>query len=200
MSRLLLASGLGLALLPCARADQTPDPPTGGGRLDLPVAGIVDRYPPYRDFCRRHPPQCDLSGPTVVAHSRELMQRLAAVNATVNREIRFATDMAQYNAEEYWALPTGGRGDCEDKALEKRRRLAAQGLARGAMRMALVFHRRLLTSHGILTVETSDGTFILDSSGDEVRRWDRVPYNFEARERPDGRWERFDQAHWTYQP
>ena len=199
--RVLLALGVGLAQLSCgARAYQTPGPPTGSGRLDLAVAEVVDRYPPYADFCRRHPRQCDLSGAAVLAYSPALMQQLALINAAVNREIRFVMDIAQYNAEEYWALPTAGRGDCEDKALEKRRRLVAQGLAPGAMRMALVFHRRLMSSHGVLTVETSAGTFVLDSSGDEVRRWDRIPYNFEARERPDGRWERFDQSQWTYEP
>lgn len=199
-TRVLLTLGVGLAqLLPVVRADQTPGLPAGSGRLDLPVAEVVDKYPPYEDFCRRHPRQCDLGGAMVLVHSPALMQQLAVVNAAVNREIRFVTDIAQYNAEEYWALPMAGRGDCEDKALEKRRRLVAQGLAPGAMRMALVFHRSLLTSHGILTVETSAGTFVLDSSDDEVRRWDRLPYNFEARERPDGRWERFDQSHWTYQ-
>jgi len=200
-TRVLLTLGVGLAqLLPVVHADQAPGLPAGSGRLDLPVAGVVDKYAPYGDFCRRHPGQCDLSGATVLVYSPALMEQLAAVNAAVNREIRFVTDIAQYNAEEYWALPAAGRGDCEDKALEKRRRLVAQGLAPGAMRMALVFHRSLLTSHGILTVETSAGTFVLDSSDDEVRRWDRVPYNFESRERPDGQWERFDQSHWTYQP
>jgi predicted transglutaminase-like cysteine proteinase len=121
------------------------------------------------------------------------------VNAAVNREIRLVLDVMQYDREEYWTLPENGRGDCEDKALEKRRRLAEMGLPRGAMRMALVFHRRLLTSHGVLTVETTAGTYVLDSATDEVQRWDQTPYNFEARERPDGRWTRFDQAQWTYQ-
>jgi len=189
---------VGLMLVAAASADTGIMRPEPGARLELPVVEVVERHPPYGDFCRRYPQQCDLSGPTVLVHSPELMQRLAAVNSAVNREIRFVLDAAQYNAEEYWALPTAGRGDCEDKALEKRRRLAAQGLARGAMRMALVFHRTQLTAHGVLTVETTAGTFVLDSSLDEVQRWDQVPYNFEARERPDGQWERFDQSYWTY--
>ena len=66
------------------------------------------------------------------------------------------------------------------------------------MRLALVMHRKRLNAHAVLTVETSRGTYILDSLTDEVLRWNRTPYNFEARERPDGRWERFDQTEWTW--
>lgn len=191
---LLLGSAHGL--IANAGADSTDQ--AGTARLDLPVSEIVAPYAPYSDFCRRHPVQCDLTGANVVAHGPALREMLNLVNAAVNREIRFVLDRTEYDREEYWALPENGRGDCEDKALEKRRRLAERGLPRGAMRMALVFHRDWLSSHGVLTIETSRGTYVLDSRTDDVRRWDQVPYNFEARERPDGSWERFDQSHWRY--
>lgn len=166
--------------------------------LGLPVVQIVPHYRPYDDFCRRHPAQCDLSGAGVVPYGSALVETLNSVNAAVNREVRFVLDKTEYDREEYWTLPDNGRGDCEDKALEKRRRLAERGLPLGAMRMALVFHRDWLSSHGVLTIETSKGTYVLDSRTDEVQRWDQVPYNFEARERPDGGWERFDQSRWRY--
>ncbi len=191
---LLLACPPGVAGDP----DGAAGPHGGAGRLDVAVVEVVERYPPYADFCGRHPAECDLGGPVVVASSPALMQTLGAVSAAVNREITFALDASQYDAEEYWALPTSGYGDCEDRALEKRRRLARLGLPRGAMRIALVFHRDLLTAHGVLTVETTAGTYILDSATDAVLRWDQAPYNFEARERLDGRWERFDQSQWTH--
>jgi len=159
---------------------------------------VVDRYPPYRDFCRRQPDECDLSGEASVAHSPALMARLHGINATVNHAVKFALDAGQYGREDYWALPVSGYGDCEDLALEKRARLARQGISRSVMRLAFVFHKRHLCSHCVLTVETSEGTFILDSFHDEVVRWDRGAYNFEARERIDGRWDRFDQSLWSY--
>lgn len=167
-------------------------------RLDLPVVEVVDRYQPYREFCERRPAQCELEGSAVVPLTSALRERLEAVNAAVNREVRFALDIEQYDKEEYWALPKTGRGDCEDMALEKRARLAASGVPTRALRLAFVFHRRLLASHAVLTVETTGGTYVLDSYSDAVSRWDRLPYNFESRERPDGKWERFDQGQWRY--
>lgn len=172
--------------------------PTSNAQLSLPVSGMVKRYPPYDDFCRRHPEECDLSGAGVVVFSDDLMHELRKVNLAVNMEIRFAFDANQYGAEEYWALPSSGYGDCEDLALEKRSRLAASGLPRGALRLAIVFHKRHLNSHCVLTVETSRGTYILDSYTNSVCRWDKTPYNYEVRERADGQWDRFDQTDWRY--
>ena len=181
-----------------AAAAAAADAATSQVQLSLPVVAVVDRYPPYADFCRRHPSECDLSGVSVVPHSTDLMDGIRAINSTVNLEIQFALDISQYGAEEYWALPASGYGDCEDLALEKRSRLVASGVAPGALRLAFVFHRRLLNSHCVLTVETSEGTYILDSRTDGVTRWDRAPYNFETRERTDGLWDRFDQTNWRY--
>jgi predicted transglutaminase-like cysteine proteinase len=168
------------------------------GRLSLPVAEVVERHPPYADFCRRMPSECDLRGATVLSYSPVLLHSLRKVNTAVNEQIAFALDIEQYNVEEHWALPASGRGDCEDMALEKRSRLVRSGYAPGALRLALVFHRRLLNSHCVLTVETTAGTYLLDSFTSEVLRWDQTPYNFEARERPDGNWDRFDQTQWRY--
>ena len=170
-----------------------------GAHLVLPVVEVVDRYPPYVDFCRRHPQECDLSGAGVVAFSDALMLKLADVNLAVNTEIIFALDAGQYGSEEYWALPASGYGDCEDLALEKRARLAASGVPRGTMRLAFAFHKRHLNSHCVLTVETSQGTYVLDSFTNRVFRWDQASYNYEARERADGLWDRFDQEQWQYE-
>ena len=168
-------------------------------QLSLPVVGVEDRYPPYADFCRRHPEECVLSGAGAVAFSDDLMRKLSEVNLAVNTEIRFAFDANQYGVEEYWALPSSGYGDCEDLALEKRSRLATSGVPRGALRLAIVFHKRYLNSHCVLTVETSKGTYILDSFTNRVCRWDKTPYNFEVRERTDGLWDRFDQTGWRFE-
>ena len=168
------------------------------GQLSIPVVKVVGQLPPYADFCRRQPEECDLSGDTVTDYSPGLMRRLNEINTSVNQEIRFALDSSQYGSEEYWALPVSGYGDCEDLALEKRSRLAAYGEPRGALRLAIVFHRKHLNSHCVLTVETSRGTYILDSYMNEVRRWDKTLYNYEARERIDGLWDRFDQTNWRY--
>jgi predicted transglutaminase-like cysteine proteinase len=134
----------------------------------------------------------------VVEHGDELMDLLYRINSAVNAEIRFELDSQQYGVEDYWALPTSGQGDCEDIALEKRRRLVAAGIAPAALRLAFVYHRSAMSPHSILTVETTLGTFLLDTASDRVRRWDQSAYNFEARERVDGRWDRYDQGGWAY--
>lgn len=179
-----------------AEVGSAPDAPPA--HLELPLSAITRAYPPYADFCRRVPVECVLSGSQRIVHSDENMRKVAATNIAVNRAIRFVLDSDQYGAEEYWALPDTGYGDCEDLALEKRSRLVSDGMPSAALRLAIVVHRRFHASHCVLTVETTRGTYILDSQTDDVLRWDQVPYNFETRERTDGRWDRFDQDHWHY--
>ncbi len=173
---------------------------TGGDSLYLPIFEIRFTFQPYADFCRRNPGECDMSGDCEIPYTNRLVERLVQVNTAVNQEILFASDKAQYGVEEYWNYPTTGWGDCEDMALEKRRRLVLSGLPRGALRMAIGHHRRFLHSHCLLSVETSRGTYILDTLSDEVLLWRRTPYDFESRERTDGRWDRYDQGMWLKRP
>ncbi|MCP5430279.1 MAG: transglutaminase-like cysteine peptidase [Chromatiaceae bacterium] len=91
-------------------------------------------------------------------YSPGLIQKLREINFSVNSEIRFSLDTNQYGVEDHWALPIDGFGDCEDFALEKRARLARSRVRRGALRLAFVLHKRYLSSHCILTVETTQGT------------------------------------------
>ncbi len=123
---------------------------------------------------------------------------VSQVNRSVNAEVRFVPDQEWQGREEFWSLLLRGCGDCEDFALEKRRRLVESGLPRGAMTMAIVYHRTEWFGHVVLLIETSAGTFALDNLRDDVRCWDEVPYNYETRERPDGLWTRFDQTDWKW--
>jgi predicted transglutaminase-like cysteine proteinase len=188
------------AVLVAAPSTGSSESAAGGDFLNLPVFEIRFTFQPYADFCRRNPGECDMSGDCEIQHTKRLVDRLVQVNAAVNREILFASDKAQYGAEEYWSYPSTGWGDCEDMALEKRRRLVLSGMPRGALRMAIGHHRRFLHSHCLLSVETSRGTYILDTLTDEVLLWRLTPYDFESRERTDGRWDRYDQGMWLKRP
>ncbi|WP_078485871.1 transglutaminase-like cysteine peptidase [Solemya velesiana gill symbiont] len=115
-----------------------------------------------------------------------------------NYQLHLLSETAQYRDEGYWSYPESGFGDCEDKALEKRRRLFLQGISRGAMRIALAHHRTHHTPHSLLLLETNHGTYVLDTFTDKVKLWFQTPYNFEAREKSDRRWERFDQQRWRF--
>lgn len=168
--------------------------------LNLPVVELRETYRPYASFCSRQPDACDLSGPSMIEYSPEVMRLLKGENAVANDEIDCnTTDEELYNVEEYWAIPSGGLGDCEDVALYKRELLVRRGLPRGAITIAIVHHKRNLSSHVALLVETTDGTYLLNSLTNEIVLWHRAPYNFESRERPDGTWVRYDQELWTYE-
>lgn len=196
VSRCLAVGLVGLAMAGGAFADDTgAQLPTG---IDLPIVKTTGRYGPYDDFCRREPSECELKGVEVLPYHRQLMQDLRQTSATLNRRIRFSLDQDLYSVEDYWALPETGYGDCEDIALAKRRHLVDLGYASAALRLAFVFSRAESGAHCLLTVETTRGTFLLDSDTDIVQHWRDSPYNFEARERPDGRWDRYDQSLWRY--
>lgn len=169
-------------------------------RLNLLVINVVPRHPPYADFCDRNPGHCDMREPYEVALNAVIRQSIQQTNARINEEIKFMSDVEQYGEEEYWSYPHSGRGDCEDKALLKKRRLGEQGIPSGALRLAIAHHNKRLSSHCILTLEALEGTYVLDTLTNELRLWHQTPYNFEMRERVDGNWERFDQGIWTFEP
>jgi predicted transglutaminase-like cysteine proteinase len=166
--------------------------------LNLPVIEVRDEFLPYKEFCQRNPGECDMSGPTIIELTPKMKSLLSEVNTSVNLEIRFALDKDQYNKEEFWTYPRSDLGDCEDIALEKRSRLTKLGFPRGALRMAIGFHKKTLTSHALLLVKTTEGKYVMDRITNQISLWYQTPYNFESQERTDGKWERFDQNIWTF--
>lgn len=119
--------------------------------------------------------------PPPPALTSALRAALAEVNARVNRAIRPVKDAA---AGDDWSLPLAdGRraGDCEDYALEKLRALAARGVPRSALNLAVAVTPGG-ESHAVLVVSTADGDFVLDNLSPEVRRWDAVPYAWTKRQ------------------
>src|SRR3546814_17302540 len=90
------------------------------------------------DFCKRFPAECSETaqsgGPVVLDDAR--WAQLDAVNSDVNRNIHYVADSRTFDRSEYWTLPQG-QGDCEDLALEKRRRLIAMGWPRESLLIAL---------------------------------------------------------------
>lgn len=164
--------------------------------LNLPIESLSAPPTAYREFCQRHPSDCDLGGPDTVVADGAVATLLERINREVNAQVRFEPDLERSGEEDRWDYPCAGKGDCEDIALEKRRRLVAAGLPRGAFTMAIAHHRASFFSHAVLLAQTARGTFVLNGLGDALLCWDRVPFNFETREHPDGRWSRYDQRGW----
>lgn len=159
--------------------------------LERPVLRVEAPPTQYADFCDRNPDACALSGPSVIDGSDATLRLLERVNTAVNDEITLMSDPDNLGLEEYWDLPRDCRGDCEDFALEKRRRLVAEGVPSAALTLAFAFHETLFFPHAVLLAETRSGTWVLDNLHDTPMCWDAVPYRFTRRERPDGSWIRF---------
>ena len=162
-------------------------------RMELPVAGIEDPPSQYTEFCDRQAGACILDGDPVLDWTIGLHRLLGAVNRAVNAEVKFISDPDNSGLEELWSYPEGGAGDCEDFALEKRRRLVAAGLPGAALTCAIAFHEMQFFAHAVLLAETTRGTWVLDNLHDDLLCWDAVPYFYTRREMPDGRWIRFVQ-------
>ncbi len=141
-----------------------------------------------------------MTGAPVIELTSDAQAALDKVNRDVNAEFRLTDDLEWRGKEEEWNYPSLGTGDCEDLALEKRRRLVNLGVPRAAMTIGVVFHKKFKSPHAMLFVETNDGTIVLDSPQSDLLCWDKAPYNYESRERPDGQWDRFDQRLWEWWP
>ena len=127
----------------------------------------------------------------MIEWTAEVHQWLSDVNARVNDEVEFVSDMDNLGVEEDWSFPRDCRGDCEDFALEKRERLVDLGLPRASLTIAIAFHEVQFFPHAVLLAETTTGTWVLDNLHDDVLCWDAVPYKYTRREQPDGTWVRF---------
>ena len=158
--------------------------------LRLDVQRVEEQPSQYAAFCVREPQACALSGEPTIKYetAKPLLER---INRAVNAEVELVPDEPGERGEECWEFPAKGEGDCEDFALEKRRRLVAEGLPSAALTMAIVHHKAQFFAHAVLLAETTRGTWVLDNLLDELVCWDDVPYRYERRERADGMWERY---------
>jgi predicted transglutaminase-like cysteine proteinase len=181
-----LSIAAGLVALPICSALADPmGLPRGQDRTSpyMRVFGVTQ--PPYGfvEFCQRTPEECKL-GPQEeqrFSASPARLSELHSINQAANYEITPATDLEIYGQSEYWTLPAGSKGDCEDFALLKRKRLMARGWPASAVLVTVVRDEKG-EGHAVLTVRTMQGDFILDNKVDEVKIWHRTPYEFVMRQ------------------
>jgi predicted transglutaminase-like cysteine proteinase len=74
----------------------------------------------------------------------------------VNKDVKPMTDVEQYGVEDYWPIPTSGRGDCEDYALLKRQTLMRMGRPASALLMTVVRDENY-QGHAVLMVRFGKG-------------------------------------------
>lgn len=155
------------------------------------VGGLTTQPVGHYDFCQRKPDECqptaDANGP--VELSRELWAEIVNVNNMVNLSVRPRTDMEMWGVEEYWSYPVGGYGDCEDYALEKRKRLMELGVPASSL-LITVARQPNGDGHAVLVVNTSMGDFVLDNLEMRVLRWNETEYTYLKRQsaRHAGMW------------
>lgn len=160
------------------------------GAAGIPVASAPanasgDARAPYAwtDFCRRSPAECrvDLREADRVEMTPKLWKAMVAINSRANHEIEAVTDEDHWGVVDRWDLPTDGKGDCEDFALLKRKRLAEAGVPRRAMLMTVVIDEEN-AGHAVLMVRTDRGDFILDNKRNAILPWSQTGYVYVKRE------------------
>jgi len=135
------------------------------------------------DFCSRYAGECqdDDRAPQPIHLTPAAMQAIQEINVAVNHEIEAVSDMDHWGVVDQWDIPTDGRGDCEDFALLKRKRLMRAGFPRQALLMTVVKEANG-AGHAILTVKTDQGELALDNLDDAVKPWRQTPYRFVKRQ------------------
>ena len=159
-----------------------------GGRTTQPIG--------HYEFCQREPGECRQKTPkqAPVELTRDLWAAMIDVNNAVNAAVAPRTDTEMWGKEEVWSYPTN-IGDCEDYALEKRRRLMELGVPAGDLLMT-VARQPNGDGHAVLTIRTSRGDFILDNLEPRVMAWSDTPYTYLKRqsERNSGAWVAVDDS------
>jgi predicted transglutaminase-like cysteine proteinase len=180
----LLAAIAGAPALPSAAAANPASVAREQNRASpyMRVFGVSQAPYGFVDFCQRMPHECRQGPPEEqrFSASPERLSELDGINRAVNREIAPATDLEIYGQAEHWTIPTT-RGDCEDYALLKRKRLMARGWPASALLLTVVRDEKG-EGHAVLTARTLQGDFILDNKVDEVKVWHRTRYEFLMRQ------------------
>ena len=171
------ARALVLCLLPLGLALAGAHPAAAAG--PGVIAGQGRAAPPAgaQALCRAYSWACAASGQGAAPLTAGQVDLARAVSLRVNREVREISDRAQYGTDERWALPTRRGGDCEDFALEKKRRLVAAGLPPERLLLASVLDRRR-DPHAVLVLRTGAGDLVLDNLDDRVVGWRATGYTF----------------------
>lgn len=129
-------------------------------------------------FCMNYPEQCTpRSGVSRLGRSmEEQLVELADVNIGVNMEITPQEDGRSGGLKDEWSLDVA-RGDCEDYALLKQKRLISKGWPSGKLRIATALMQDG-TGHAVLIARLSNQDVVLDNLTTAIRPWHETEYKF----------------------
>ena len=173
---ILLTSIAALLAAPTASMAQEHAAFIAVGAVTMPPIG-------WAEFCVEYEPECETtpSLPRDVALTTRGWAELKRINVAVNTQVKPMTDMDHWGVVERWNYPDDGYGDCEDYALEKRKRLMQADWPREALLMTVVRDTNG-NGHAILTVKTDRGEYILDNQTNDVLLWADTGYRFVKRQ------------------
>lgn len=184
-TKINIAGAALIALMAVAGAESARAQQAAFPVASLPIAASGEARAPYAwsDLCKRSPAECrvDTAEPERVEMTPKLWKTILTLNTRINREIEAETDQEHWGVVDHWDLPHDGKGDCEDYALLKRKRLAELGIPRRAMRMTVVIDEEN-AGHAVLMIRTDRGDFILDNKRNAVLPWGQTGYLFVKRE------------------
>ncbi|HZH12307.1 MAG TPA: transglutaminase-like cysteine peptidase [Microvirga sp.] len=120
-----------------------------------------------------------------VSLTPERMAELRQVNQYVNSTIVEVTDLEQYGREDVWALPTSGKGDCEDFALLKRKMLIERGWPASTLSVTVGATGQGV-AHAVLMVTTAQGQWVLDNLTSSILPPSRTGHVYYARQSGKG--------------
>jgi predicted transglutaminase-like cysteine proteinase len=148
----------------------------------VPVLGATRSPLGWVQFCRDNAWECSSRDSNeVVQLTGPKKKELALINSQVNGDILPVTDAEHYGMTEKWTYPDDGRGDCEDYALLKRRKLIERGWPASSLLITVVRDQKN-EGHAVLTVHTSAGDLILDNVHDKILAWNETGYRFVKRQ------------------
>lgn len=155
----------------------------------LTATRFVGPPPPFASACHRYAWLC-LAHTGRAMGDQEALALLRQINSRVNAEVIPTEDSVTYGRADYWSLPTGGRGDCEDYALLKKKELQDAGFKSDKLAMTVVLDRNG-GNHSVLMARLAAGDYVLDNLSGSVRPWEDTGYTFVARQnfQDERRWE-----------
>lgn len=186
--------------LALAAATQAPATQDDDADLGLAVVESLQAYRPeaVEDFLPagvvREAVEAPAPAPAVVAEAaasqvaqldKSQLKLITNINRDVNRDVHKSSDFDLYGMPEFWSLPrvVDGKmyGDCEDYALEKRRRLIEAGVSAKALSMAVAVTARG-ERHAVLVVAFETGEVVLDNLTPWPTPWAELNYTWIQRQ------------------
>lgn len=159
-------------------------------RDGTPARNLVKPPSAFVDACRRYAWLCEKGGAKGQSvEPQGLLDRAQEINTRVNRSVTHLSDAEHYGSSDYWALPSRGRGDCEDYVLRKYQLLLEAGI--DSRHFSVAIARTHGQNHAVLILHHPYVDLVLDSLRNTILPWNKTGYRFLAMQTRDDKrtWE-----------